>query len=92
LALSTILKLFSALNCYEEEVQYLGESEIETFEHILSAQDCQILCQAEPTCTQFGYNDGWNKCFLNSGSIMKISKTGFISGPKFCPSGRNIIF
>ena len=81
---------FLARNCYEEDIYYNGENYINLVQNVLSAQDCQILCQEEPTCTQFGYNVNGYGCYLNSGAIVKTNYSGVVSGPKFCPSGENL--
>ena len=53
-----------ALECFEENVRYIGKEKGEEVEEVEDAEECQMRCQAIAKCNAFTHNDQTKICTM----------------------------
>ena len=82
------ISIFS--ECFEQDVDYYG-SDITSYGHVFSMEDCQKKCRSNSRCTHFTYvpDDFEDKAILNTCHLKyntngKMSVKGLVSGRASC--------
>lgn len=76
-------RLFLVSNCLYNKLAIAG-SDFRQVSSVISASYCQYLCQQEPKCLFFTYEQNTGLCWLKSAMTNIASGELRISGPKFC--------
>jgi len=71
--------------CYEYAFDYDG-NDVKNHPAVKDPSSCQQLCVNNDNCRYFSVNGG-SGCWLKSSMAGRTTRTGVISGPKYCPAG-----